>query len=116
MVCIDNGMVWYGMTWYALYDMVCNGMKIQWQWYGMHWYGMVLDTLAMVCKGNFNFMHWQWYAKEIATLYVGNGMHCLSIVWYGIVWHTIPLPCIIWYIIHVMHDMICIALLLYGMH
>jgi hypothetical protein len=87
-------MVWY--TIHVMHGMVCISLPL----YGMVWY-----TLEMVSIGN--FLHWKWYALEM--VYIG-------MVWYGMLWHTIPFPCIVWYTIRVMHGMICIAFPFYGMH
>jgi hypothetical protein len=62
-------------------------LAIVWYALKMVWYGMVRYALEMVCKGNGNSMHWQWYALEMVGI-VWYGMH-----WYGLVLDTLAMVC-----------------------
>jgi hypothetical protein len=94
MVCIGNGMVWYGMhcQLYALeMTMVCIAFPLygmHWKWYGMVCIGNGIDNgNGRVCIDN--SIPWKWYGMVWNTLEMTMEMVCISF--------PLPFHCLVWY-------------------
>jgi len=110
-------MVWYALEMTMVFiGMVCISLPFP---------CMVYIGNGMVCIANVMHRQWKWYA--LTTLWIDNGMHCLAIVWYALVWygmtyHTIALchmvhhSCNAWYDMHFFSIVwYALAMVWYGM-